>query len=269
MGQLLGVRGFRRCGLNSGHNVGFDTTHDVSFTPLVVIPAGIGGRSEAGRVSGEVRLNSAKRRSTQFNQGLQQRCKRRVSDVTVSAVEMRETIDKAILQSCLDISGESAARGTAVDLVGRGEQHIREGQPWAAFTLGWLTNGFAKVFQQDKELLFFALLGAVIVRPILWVLLSGGGHFGVEVKSKLLFGCMGRANIYVIHSGTYLPDWLGAVGCFNTSQSRLTVSTSLLPLHACVKRKSKLNQSIDWQTLRNAIISPFIWDGFMPLGNST
>lgn len=253
---------------NAGNDFGMSAAHQVTLNPfpialflaiLFVIPTNKSRCAETAGINGEVGFNRLQRQTAKGNEVHEDRDKVRVAQVVGHAVEMwrggYETLGMCVPQ----IAGKAAYRETAIDLVCRCKHHIGQTQAWASKGVFRLGDSAAKVCQKlYKAGLFFTLSG-VVRRPVLrgigeierqlgWFL---RGHGECRTISESRHG----AKPSVMVRGRKVLAHFASPSIFRTSVS---------PRNACVKRKTVVLQSIDWQYRRNAIISPFIGDGNTP-----
>ena len=151
---------------SSGNDVRLDSAHYMRFDPLrlfphpavfVVKPARVSGSPEAGRVHSEINFHAGQRQAALPNQFAQYRRQALMLKVIENRVVAGDARDHATPVGLPQITHKPTARETGIDLEGRCEHGITQGQARTATALrGWFLNACAEIAQQFLESVLFA-----------------------------------------------------------------------------------------------------------------
>ncbi len=200
LGKLRGIGCLGRCGLNTGHYVGFDSAHQVGFnpfrfaphlTPLMVKPSVIGGSGESRRINGEVSLYGSKWTGTPLNEGFQQRCQFGVFQIAGITGEGRGFSDKRLCFRFSDVRHETSAGHRGVGFINDSEYNIRQWQAGSPEGLHWLGNAITQIPEQYQKSLLFVHLSIIVGSP----LLSAGHLDGFGIGNAAVWSGFSLDNI--------------------------------------------------------------------------
>jgi len=207
--ELRAIRAVRVRDFHGRDDVRLDATHNVRLHPILAVNfvrnflavhrAGVRPLSlcpllsdacrEARRVNGEVPFDSLQRQGRLYDQPLEIRRQRLSLKVVTDAVEVRRASDETSSLRLSNIRDEAAARELRIDLEGRAENHVAQGQARTPHALRRLYDSARQFIKQLKKSSYLVRRREIVSVPLLTIggLWSGWRQYVAALASQLKF----------------------------------------------------------------------------------
>ncbi len=178
--ELRTVVGVRVGNFDAGHDVGFDSAHQMNLNPGVALhqfrigvfgfgPLNESTSCEARRVNSKVTLHGLQGQATDFDQLFKEWRQRWILKVTRNRIEVWRSRQETFAVCVSQVRAKATAREGAVNLKRTGEDHVGQGQARTPERLDRFFDAFAEFVKQRQKAILFVALRSVIGRPLLLV----------------------------------------------------------------------------------------------------
>lgn len=179
-GKHLGISRIPPKNFHSRHHVRFNSDHDVTFNPIVLLPnlavlvvepAMEAASGETRRIGSEVGFNGLQGQTRLDDAALEQRSQFRPLKVVADAVEMGNLGDVSAPVGFPQVGHEATLRNRGIDLECDIENRIgdRQARPTGFLCVGNRGKSRAQVMQQRLEPILFGRLRGIVGSPRLGV----------------------------------------------------------------------------------------------------
>lgn len=188
--------------LNCGHDVGFDTAHQMTLDPFMlspllavfhVKPANEAGRSEARGIYGEIGFYRFEGKAAPRNQFPQKRSHIGVLKVVENGIVVGGSRNKSACLRCSKIAHKAPPRHGGIDFERGAEYSVRQGQARTTrLSRLRVLEATAQVEKQSLESVLFVDLRGIVGWPVLWVSGTFGNRYGLGDRGtsvRVLFAC--------------------------------------------------------------------------------